>query len=58
MRRDYGDLLMTPLVSGFLPVQSIYSDFYVVDDCWPDFKPEHFDSALNWYKDQDVTLGG
>ena len=45
-------------LSGFLPVQSIYSNFYVVDECWPNFKPEHFDNALNWYKDRDVTLGG
>ena len=45
-------------LSGFLPVQSVYSDFYVVDDFWPDFKPEHLDEALNWYNEQDVTLGG
>jgi undecaprenyl diphosphate synthase len=45
-------------LSGFLPVQSIYADFYVVDDYWPDFKPEHFHQALNWYNEQDVTLGG
>ncbi|MDP4089863.1 MAG: undecaprenyl diphosphate synthase family protein [Bacillota bacterium] len=45
-------------LSGFLPVQSIYSDFYVVEDYWPDFKPEHFYDALNWYSDQDITLGG
>ncbi|HBT20834.1 MAG TPA: dihydroorotate dehydrogenase [Peptococcaceae bacterium] len=45
-------------LSGFLPVQSIYSDFYVVDEMWPDFKPEHFFSALEWYQTQDVTLGG
>lgn len=45
-------------LSGFLPVQSIYSDFYVVDDYWPDFKPEHLFNALNWYDKQDVTLGG
>lgn len=45
-------------LSGFLPVQSIYADFYVVDDYWPDFKPEHFFQALNWYQQQDVTLGG
>lgn len=45
-------------LSGFLPVQSIYSDFYVVDDYWPDFKPEHFYQALDWYQGQDVTLGG
>lgn len=45
-------------LSGFLPVQSIYADFYVVEDLWPDFKPEHFYQALRWYEAQDVTLGG
>lgn len=45
-------------LSGFLPVQSIYADFYVVDDYWPDFKPEHFFQALQWYEGQDITLGG
>lgn len=45
-------------LSGFLPVQSIYSDFYVIDDLWPEFKREHFDEALSWYNNQDITLGG
>ncbi|MEG0773766.1 undecaprenyl diphosphate synthase family protein [Clostridium sp.] len=45
-------------LSGFLPVQSIYSDFYIIDDYWPDFKPQHFYDALNWYDEQDITLGG
>lgn len=45
-------------LSGFLPVQSIYADFYIIDDLWPDFKPEHFWQALEWYDQQDVTLGG
>lgn len=45
-------------LSGFLPIQSIYADFYVIDDYWPDFKPEHFYDALKWYDQQDVTLGG
>lgn len=45
-------------LSGFLPVQSVYSDFYVVNEFWPDFKPEHFYNALDWYNDQDITLGG
>lgn len=45
-------------LSGFLPVQTIYSDFYIVDDYWPDFKPEHLFEALRWYEGQDVTLGG
>lgn len=45
-------------LSGFLPVQSIYADFYVVEDYWPDFKQEHFYEALKWYGKQDITLGG
>lgn len=45
-------------LSGFLPVQSIYADIYVVDDYWPDFKPEHLAQALQWYAKQDITLGG
>ncbi|MEW6173288.1 MAG: undecaprenyl diphosphate synthase family protein [Bacillota bacterium] len=45
-------------LSGFLPVQSIYADFFVVEELWPDFKPEQFYEALSWYEVQDVTLGG
>lgn len=45
-------------LSGFLPVQSVYSDFYVIDDMWPDFSKSQFDNALEWYSKQDVTLGG
>lgn len=45
-------------LSGFLPVQSIYSDFYVIDEYWPDFKPQHFYDAISWYEEQDITLGG
>ena len=45
-------------LSGFLPVQSIYADIYVVDDFWPDFRPDHFAEALQWYSKQDITLGG
>lgn len=45
-------------LSGFLPVQSVYSDFYIIDDLWPDFKEHHLFDALNWYNEQDITLGG
>lgn len=45
-------------LSGFLPVQSVYSDFYVVNELWPDFKQEHLKDALDWYNKQDITLGG
>lgn len=45
-------------LSGFLPVQSVYADFYVVDRLWPDFQPRDWFDALSWYDRQDVTLGG
>ncbi|SUY48436.1 Di-trans-poly-cis-decaprenylcistransferase [Clostridium putrefaciens] len=45
-------------LSGFLPVQSIYSDFFIVEDYWPNFKEKHFYDAISWYDDQDITLGG
>ncbi len=45
-------------LSGLLPLQSVYSDFYIVEEMWPDFKPEHLKQALEWYDKQDVTLGG
>lgn len=45
-------------LSGFLPMQSVYSDIYVEEKLWPDYKDEDFYQALEWYKKQDVTLGG
>jgi undecaprenyl diphosphate synthase len=45
-------------LSGFLPVQSVYADFYVIDAYWPDFQPHHLDEALAWFSRQDRTLGG
>ena len=45
-------------LSGFLPAQSVYADFYIVNDYWPDFQPPQFLDALRWYQDCDVTLGG
>lgn len=45
-------------LSGFLPLQTVYSDFCSVPELWPDFKEEQFEYALNWYQKQDVTLGG
>ncbi len=45
-------------LSGLLPVQTIYSDMYVLDELWPDYHPEQFIRALRWYEQQDVTLGG
>lgn len=45
-------------LSGLLPIQSVYADFFVLDEYWPEFTKEQFLSALTWYDKQDVTLGG
>lgn len=45
-------------LSGFLPIQSVYADIYVLDHFWPDYSNRDFLQALEWYKKQDVTLGG
>lgn len=45
-------------LSGMLPVQSVYADFYVVENLWPDYEEDDFDKAIRWYDKQDVTLGG
>ncbi len=45
-------------LSGLLPVQSVYADIFTTEQMWPDFSPEQFEAALNWYSHQEVTLGG
>jgi undecaprenyl diphosphate synthase len=45
-------------LSGFLPIQSIYADIYVLDEMWPDYNIEQVYKVLEWYQDQDTTLGG
>ncbi|MEG1458124.1 MAG: undecaprenyl diphosphate synthase family protein [Acetivibrio sp.] len=45
-------------LSGFLPIQSVYADLYIVKELWPDFQKEQFMEAIQWYQKQDVTLGG
>lgn len=45
-------------LSGFLPIQSVYSDLCILQELWPDYQEEQFEYALEWYQKQDVTLGG
>ena len=45
-------------LSGFLPVQTVYSDICVLDELWPDFEESQSEKAMQWYRRQDVTLGG
>ena len=45
-------------LSGFLPVQTVYSDICILNDLWPDYQNNQLEKALEWYRKQDVTLGG
>ncbi|MDD3393847.1 MAG: undecaprenyl diphosphate synthase family protein [Clostridia bacterium] len=45
-------------LSGFLPLQSVYADFYFLDDFWPNYKKEHLEEAIHWYSKQEISLGG
>lgn len=45
-------------LSGMLPIQSVYADFYVVEHLWPDYKEQDLERAIEWYDQQDITLGG
>jgi undecaprenyl diphosphate synthase len=45
-------------LSGFLPIQTVYSDFFILDELWPDYERSQLELALAWYQTQDVTLGG
>lgn len=45
-------------LSGFLPIQSVYADFYVEEKLWPAYTDEDLEKALDWYSKQDITLGG
>ena len=45
-------------LSGFLPLQCAYADFYALETLWPDMRPEALLDVLAWYAVQDVTLGG
>ena len=45
-------------LSGFLPIQSVYSDIFSCKNLWPDFEEQDILLALKWYQHQDSTLGG
>lgn len=44
-------------LSGFLMWQSQYSELKFVDTLWPDFTPEEFQKALDWYQEQERRFG-
>ena len=45
-------------LSNFLLYQAAYSELYFTDVAWPDFTPEHFDQALEEYKNRVRRFGG
>ena len=45
-------------LSGFLPVQAVYADFFVLEEHWPEFQVDHLHRAMDWFRRQDRTLGG
>lgn len=45
-------------LSGFLPIQSVYADFYSIPRMWPEYQDTDLEEALLWYQKQDITLGG
>ncbi len=56
------DLLIRPggdlRVSNFMLWQIAYAEFYVMDDYWPDFQPEHLDRAIEDYNRRQRRFGG
>ncbi len=44
-------------LSGFLPWQSVYSEFFFTKTMWPDFTKEEFLQILDQYKNRERRLG-
>lgn len=45
-------------LSNFMLWQSAYAEYVFPEVLWPDFKPEHFDAALEEYAGRSRRLGG
>lgn len=45
-------------VSNFLLWQIAYAEFYIDDDCWPDFDEAAFDRALDAFGSRERRFGG
>jgi len=44
-------------ISNFLLWQTAYSEFYVTDTLWPDFREEEFTKALLDYQERERRRG-
>jgi undecaprenyl diphosphate synthase len=44
-------------LSGFLPLQTAYAEFWFADTLWPDLTHDEFGEALAWYARQERHFG-
>ncbi len=44
-------------ISNYLLWQLAYSELYFTDVLWPDFNPEQFDNALDWFENRQRRFG-
>lgn len=44
-------------LSGFMPLQTVYSEIYFSDVLWPNFTVDEFDRAILWWEQQVRTFG-
>jgi len=45
-------------LSGFMPFQTVYSEFYFTDKYFPDFGPAEFEKAVEDYCFRKRRFGG
>ena len=45
-------------LSNFLLWQLSYAEFYMTPVCWPEFRREEFEKALDWYSERTRRFGG
>lgn len=44
-------------LSGFMPWQAAYAEYYVTQTAWPEFTVEAFTDALNWFLARERRFG-
>ncbi|MBI3261283.1 di-trans,poly-cis-decaprenylcistransferase [Candidatus Berkelbacteria bacterium] len=44
-------------LSGFMPLQTVWSELYFTDTLWPDFSEQELDKAIGWFNKQERNFG-
>lgn len=44
-------------LSGFMPLQTVWSELYFTDTLWPDFTEWELDMAITWFNAQERNFG-